>query len=94
LIAEVNMTYIKTFKFHDDQVKTIDAAIEKAKAVEGILSDEQEAQPLTGCAKGRHSALGEGQSGDTTGRRKDLARFGGLRLGRGRNRPDRARRRP
>jgi hypothetical protein len=39
----------------------VDGALEtywsrSGRAVEGILSDEQEAQPLTGCAKGRHSA--------------------------------------
>jgi hypothetical protein len=32
-------THIKTFKFHDDQVKTIDAAIEKAKATSGTSVD-------------------------------------------------------
>jgi hypothetical protein len=32
-------TPIKTFKFHDDQVKTIDAAIEKAKATSGTSVD-------------------------------------------------------
>ena len=32
-------THVKTFKFHDDQVKTIDAAIEKAKATSGTSVD-------------------------------------------------------
>ena len=32
-------THIKTVKFHDDQVKTIDAAIEKAKATSGTSVD-------------------------------------------------------
>ena len=30
---------VKTFKFHDAQVKTVDAAIEKAKATSGTSSD-------------------------------------------------------
>jgi hypothetical protein len=32
-------THIKTVKFHDDQVKTIDTAIEKAKATSGTSVD-------------------------------------------------------
>lgn len=32
-------THIKTFKLHDAQVKTIDAAIEKAKATSGMSVD-------------------------------------------------------
>ena len=32
-------THIKPFKLHDDQVKTIDAAIEKAKATSGTSVD-------------------------------------------------------
>jgi hypothetical protein len=32
-------TYIRNFKFHGDQVKTIDAAIEKAKATSGRSVD-------------------------------------------------------
>jgi hypothetical protein len=39
LAGGTTATHIKTFKFHDDQVKTIDAAIEKAKATSGTSLD-------------------------------------------------------
>src|SRR5260370_7282892 len=35
LAAPAAPTHVKTFKFHDDQAKTINAAIEKAKATSG-----------------------------------------------------------